>query len=283
MKPSEKLKLIREIAEKLAGEDMNIINLTLEQFGVATSRSSKMDPLAYVLRRIQKAEDEVLEELGTHLGVTLPMSSKERPTFWKDGNFRIFISHLAKKKETAAELREALEMFAISAFVAHEDIVPSRQWQFEIELALQSCDALVALMETGFHKSYWTDHEIGFAYGRGLPVIPVGMGEMPYGIIGKIQALKFEDVNKLAETIFRILITDRRTALKMSYALLSRFEKSNTFASSAQNLRLLKKIKVWDEEFIARLKAAPRNNDQIKGSFDVPEGVQAFVKKLMKK
>jgi TIR domain len=89
-------------------------------------------------------------------------------SFWKQGHFRLFICHLAERKDFATSLQDGLANFHISAFVAHRDIEPTREWQDEIELALNTADAFVALLAEGFHASKWTDQEIGFAMGRGI-------------------------------------------------------------------------------------------------------------------
>jgi hypothetical protein len=282
MKAAARLRLMQEIARKLGAEDRSIINLTLEQFQLPVARSSRREPINYVLHQIARATDDVVLDLASHLDIEA-IRSAPVAAFWKDTNVKLFISHLARRKEVAAELRDELEKVGVSGFVAHSDITPSKEWQQEIELALQSCDALVALMVEGFHQSYWTDHEVGFVFGRGLPIIPVNMGENPYGFIGKFQACKFHDVEKLTDIIFKTLVNDPRTAKKMSYALMSQFERSNSFASAGQNLKLLRKTKYWDDSLIQRLKLAVKKNDQIKGSFDVPEGVQALLKKLKSK
>ncbi len=279
MKTSERLKLINEITKALSVEDRSIIDLTLEQFNLPVSPRSKTESRNYVLARLKKAHDEVLQDLARHFGIA-PETTWNNPTFWAEGRVRLFISHLAKEKRTATELRDELSRRGVSAFVAHNDISPSKEWQHEIEVGLNTCDALVALMVPGFHKSSWTDHEVGFVFGRGLPVIPVNMGEAPYGFLAKFQTCKYEDPESLAETIFRILLQDPRTTKKMSSALVHQFETSVSFASAAQNLKLLKKIRHWDERLIERLKAATKKNDQIRGSFDVPEGVARLIKKL---
>ncbi len=108
---------------------------------------------------------------------------------WSDSGFRVFLSHKTEAKLETAELKQALKLYGISCFVAHEDIHPTHEWQYEIENALSSMDALVALMTEEFHDSNWTDQEVGFAFGRGVPIIAVRLGKDPYGFIGKFQAL----------------------------------------------------------------------------------------------
>ena len=81
-------------------------------------------------------------------------------------------------------VQEALWAYSISAFVAHNDIEPTQEWQTEIETALATCHALVAMLRAGFHGSNWTDQEVGFAMGRGVPVFSVRFGEIPMASSG---------------------------------------------------------------------------------------------------
>src|SRR5437660_11100386 len=106
---------------------------------------------------------------------------------WTADSLRLFVSHIAAHKDIAHKLKEALENDSNSAVVAHSDIEPTREWQTEIENALRTMDAMLAILTPGFHESSWTDQEIGFALGRGLFIIPLRHGLDPYGFIGKFQ------------------------------------------------------------------------------------------------
>jgi len=66
-------------------------------------------------------------------------------------------------------------------------------------------DSFVALLTGGFHDSLWTDQEVGFAFGRGVPIISVKLEIAPYGFIGKFQALSCNWETAPAE-IAKILI-----------------------------------------------------------------------------
>jgi hypothetical protein len=128
--------------------------------------------------------------------------SKKRvapPQFWKPNRLKMFISHLAKNKARAAEMKAGLANWGVSAFLAHQDIEPTREWQTEIESALMTMDVLVALLEPGFRESAWTDQEVGFALGRGVEVIPLRAGLDPYGFVGKIQGVPVK--GKLARAV----------------------------------------------------------------------------------
>ena len=55
---------------------------------------------------------------------------------WTESGFRLFLSHKSEVKTETAALKSRLAQFGISAFVAHEDILPTKAWQDEIENAL---------------------------------------------------------------------------------------------------------------------------------------------------
>lgn len=124
--------------------------------------------------------------LHTALRTVVPSAAKR---IWGENTYRVFLSHKNDVKKPTAALSESLKLFGISAFVAHQDIRPTKAWQDEIENALHSMDAFVALLTKNFHESDWTDQEVGVALGRNVPMICVKLGRDPYGFIGKFQAL----------------------------------------------------------------------------------------------
>lgn len=152
--------------------------------------------IAAVFIEMEEVEDR---DWRLESGVLLPRRRTTTPEtaerIWGSNAFRVFLSHKAAIKEEATLLKERLAPFGVSAFVAHADIRPTKQWQEEIENALASMDAFVALLTKDFHESDWTDQEVGYALGRGVPVIAIKRGRDPYGFIGKFQALsgKWDD------------------------------------------------------------------------------------------
>ena len=108
---------------------------------------------------------------------------------WDKGQYRLFLSHSSTDKASVAKVKSGLAQFKISTFVAHDDIEPTAHWQVEIEKALHSMDALAAFVTEDFNNSVWCQQEIGFAFGRKVPVIPVKIARPPAGFLGKIQAI----------------------------------------------------------------------------------------------
>ena len=128
------------------------------------------------------------------------------------GSVRAFLSHKADSKVEAAGLKEELHWYGISAFLAHEDITPTREWQDEILLALRSMHLMIPLLTAGFQQSEWTGQEIGFALGRTIPIIPIRFGSDPYGFIGRYQAMNGtgQTPRDLARTLFELMLDNVR-------------------------------------------------------------------------
>lgn len=287
LSPSQRVNLIKEIATRLGSETYPMIDLTLEQFELPKNDEWNGKSTDYVLAMIAKASDVSLVELAEHLGYTLDNSqaSHIEPSFWRKHMFRLFITHLASHKKLAGQLQISLLHYGISGFVAHKDITPTLEWQNQIETALATCDSLVALMHEGFHKSNWTDQEIGFVMGRGVPVFSVRFGESPYGFIGRFQAFNGVDTEpaELAQNLFKAYLKNKATQRKMSIVLMQLFEESDTFAEAKTRIGFLEQLDVWDSTFSSRILSAARSNSQINGSFGVPDRVKNLAKKWSSK
>jgi hypothetical protein len=281
--PSERITLKKEIASRLNPEDYPLIDATLKEFDLPTSNEWGGEKYDYLLHAIQDGSDQPLIDLAAHVGFVFaaPVSSSLiEPAFWQKGMLRIFLSHLATHKVRAGELQKALLEFGISCFVAHNDIEPTATWQTEIETALATCDGLIALLHPEFHASNWTDQEIGFAMGRGLPIFSVHIGQTPYGFIGKFQAFqgKGKTPAAMAREIFDGFRKNKQTQQRMGEVLVGLFEESTSFADAKYKIGLLEELTTWQPTFSARLLAAIDANSQVSGSWGVPERVKALVK-----
>lgn len=278
--PSQRITLMKSIAQRLGPEEWSLIDLTLKQFGLPWTDHWSGSKEAYVLEMIERATDDVLEDLGSHVGFHLKDSAPRiDPPFWRKGMFRLFVTHLAAHRAFAGELQEALLGFGISAFVAHNDIEPTQEWRAQIETALATCDAVVALLHSHFHESNWTDQEVGFGMGRGVPVFSVRFGQDPYGFIGRFQAFQGEGKTAagLARELFEAYRKNKESQAKMAEILVSRFEDSSSFAAAKANMDYLEELEVWDRSFSARIEAAIRNNSQVEGAWGVPDRVRRLV------
>ncbi len=122
--PSQRLNLKKEISGRLSPEDYPLIDTTLKEFGLPTTYEWNGEKYDYLLHALQDAPDQILIDLGAHVGFIFETtySSLVEPAFWQKGMLRVFLSHLATHKVSAAKLQEAFLEYGISCFVAHNDI-----------------------------------------------------------------------------------------------------------------------------------------------------------------
>lgn len=282
MTPSERLKHVKSISRELAKEEWPLIDLTLTQFGLTIDNKwSGGEKETYIIDIIGTAKDSVLLDLAKHLGTASELDTVEHPTFWKQEDPRVFISHLATLKEKTTGLKEALAKYGIRAFVAHNDIEPTKEWQVEIEAALSTMDALVALLSPGFNESKWCDQEVGVAIGRRVPVVPVKIELDPYGLIGKFQAIQAKGKNPsdVAPMIVEALITKSQVGPKITSLLVSQTEKSMSWDNTKRLVSMIEKSPFITLEHVRILKRAAEENGEVKHAHGVPEKILALEQK----
>jgi hypothetical protein len=144
-----------------------------------------------------------------------------------------------------------------------------------IERALRTCHALAAYVTPDFHGSWWTDQEVGWALGRGVPVIPISVGVQPYGFIGAIQAIQvgqlgawtigFQVFRAIALRSFRGRPPRSETAAIVARTVVRAVCDSPSYDGTRQRVPLLDLIPpdMWTPEMIDELEQAPGNNSQI--------------------
>ena len=224
-------------------------------------------------------------------GISLPrrddVASKVDPStesatnddLWKPASApRLFMSHLASRKEEVHGLSDILKQFGFACFVAHDEIEPSREWRREIERALDSCDILIAYVTPGFSASHWTDQEIGWALGRGVAAISISVdGETPRGFIGSYQAVKRTGTMSDAELSTRVFraICDavlsgqrrgsRAVAGKVVPLVTTALGRANATKTALQFHDLLMKVpgRLWTPERRRGLKEALGRNKRL--------------------
>lgn len=210
------------------------------------------------------------------LGQRMAPSDIDVHRLWGDSsNLRLFLSHVSAHKVSVSQLKDALADVGITAFVAHEDIEPNKEWQNEIALALRSMHALAALVTPDFHDSKWTDQEIGWALGRGVPVLPVRLGADPYGFIGKLQAISgtLSAPHALADSLTRALLRNSQLRSTIRGALVDAFERSMSFAVAKRLKTLVLEVSDFHDDEKQRLQKACSLNRQVSDAHGVPEAI----------
>jgi hypothetical protein len=223
MRASDRISLVDKLGRELQARfGYSEIDIFLAHYKVEKPQSvSTNSKWVYAKEALRAVDERILLKMADELEVEFPAGSRTAitdPQNWIDTtDLKMFISHLSGHRDKATRLKKCLAPYSISGFVAHEDIVPTLEWQAEIERALRSMDAFVAIHTRGFSESVWTQQEIGFAYARGVKIISLKMGEDPTGFISRQQALPRRDrpAEKIAEEINSILAKDERTSAKL--------------------------------------------------------------------
>ncbi|WP_298211590.1 toll/interleukin-1 receptor domain-containing protein [Ferrimicrobium sp.] len=167
------------------------INLVLTEYGA--DGAFEENPSYYwdsVTNSLRQISSEGLLELADFLGLasqTKPNPPLQSPSLWEPDLIRVFLSHSAHHKKYVAEISVQLRHWGIHGFVAHETMTVAVAWQGQIEAALQSCEFFVGLVHTDFNNSPWCNQEVGWAYGRNLPMYFLRIGSDPQGFPASLQ------------------------------------------------------------------------------------------------
>jgi len=290
---SERLSLIQKIGLRLGDESFTDLKLTLSIFELPTGywgEDEYSDQYAYVVDQLKGGSDAQLAELHRHLFPDDAAPGAERPDTpgpWTAGTFRLFISHTTGFRESAGRLRKQLTPWGVDAFVAHDVIEPTREWQDEIEAALRTCDAMCAMVTPEFVESRWCDQEVGFALARGILIVPMKIGTDPHGFIAKLQAITIPEHTTpytVADSLFDILARHSTTAEALLPAIIRRYVNSDSFDNTRAAFVLLETIprSAWTDAMIEQVERALSLNSQVgdavlPGGRKVPDAVRELL------
>lgn len=167
------------------------MNLLMREFGLeGLDGGNWAEEIAF---RLAKVSDGDLVELYSIVTGIEPdevadvVESGANPGHWKAGYVRLFLSHSAEYKDFASTVAEELAVVGIDGFVAHNCLEIAAPWQAQIEVALRSMDAFVAIVHPGFNDRPWCHQEVGWAFGRRVPRFAIRMGETPKAFLSSDQ------------------------------------------------------------------------------------------------
>ena len=196
-----------------------------------------------------------------------PRIDPETLDIWKPGRVRLFISHRDKHKKEAKNLAELLEGYGISPFVAHEAIGPMTTWQHEILKGLETMEVMLTFITDDFHKSVWTNQEIGFALARNIPILSLKLEKTdPKGFVSGEQALKgnFERPSDSAPEIYKLLEKKLDDKKRLQSALITAFVESPSYYDTRDRFdRLNKVVESLSEEEVEQIIDGFKKNDQL--------------------
>jgi hypothetical protein len=193
MSRKDRFRIKSQLVEALGGPEWNLdkTNLLLREFEIEPVADNWQGPtLIEVLGDV--SEPTLVELYALVMGIDTEevegaVESSAVGDNWKPGHVRLFLSHSARHKEFVGEVADELAVVGIHGFVAHDTMEYSKPWQSQIEQALRSMQAFVALIHPEFNNSAWCQQEVGWARGRRVPHYAVRLGADPAGFIGRDQ------------------------------------------------------------------------------------------------
>lgn len=207
---------------------------------------------------------------------------------FREGTVKVFASYSTLNKEVVGRLKQELEGFGLSVFLAHEDIDPCEEWEQVIIEKLNECDALMALLTEDYKKSDWADQEVGMAVMKGKKIIPVQVDLVPYGFIKKYQALKMaperipHNIPEVALNVFKAIQRDERLKDNLLNSFIKAFGKSWSFEDAAAKSELLFTFEGFTDEQISEISFIAIDTRCVRESYRGKPHVKSFLKKYIK-
>jgi hypothetical protein len=101
-----------------------------------------------------------------------------------------FISYSHADRKWGAQAKATFGEVGIQAFLAHEDLKVSEEWQERILEELRKCEIFVPLLSSNFLASKWAPQEAGFIISRPeVAIAPLSIdGTTPFGFLSHFQS-----------------------------------------------------------------------------------------------
>lgn len=138
---------------------------------------------------------------------------------------------------------------------------------------------LCALVTEDFVRSQWTDQEVGFALGRGVPVVALACGAPPYGLLGKQQALRVDlaKISASASAVANIVAEQEALQGRLIEGLVDSLRHAVSFQRAKDTMKLLGNLsRHLSNRHILTMLEAIRDNSQVADA----HGVAAHIRRI---
>lgn len=177
----------------------------------------------------------------------------------------IFLSYSTDDKKFVSCLKDELARLGAKVFLAHQDISPSMEWQETILTNLDTCDVFVPVLTDRFSESHWTDQESGIAFASRKFILPVAADQMPYGFIGRFQAVTGgrNDPQQLAIELLKGLTQRKGLRNRLRENVIPAFKKSRTYDEAGKIASILVMLSPFSRRQMDLLLKAANSNRQV--------------------
>lgn len=125
-----------------------------------------------------------------------------------DYPYRVFLSYAQDDVKDAAQVVNRLRQLNLQPVWDHHN---PGGWPFleEIKNQIDHSHLFIPLLTPNSQLSTWVNHEIGYAMGRNVPVLPLSLGPVPEGMAAGLQATRAQAIQDLLPQLTRPLINRR--------------------------------------------------------------------------
>ena len=192
-----------------------------------------------------------------------------------------FISYASDIRRTAGRIKKYLDHYGFNCFLAHEDIPPQTIWPAEILNALKKCDLFLPLLTPKFIESFYCQQETGFAYCRGVEILPVMISKEPMGMIADLQAVRFNK-KKFDSSCWKIVqhVAKRESLSKpVLDALVTWFGKSDSYNTATERAKMILNKFDFDPRQVKKIRQHIKENPQIHETKEARDSIFKFMDK----
>lgn len=114
--------------------------------------------------------------------------------------YRVFLSYDKDDVEDARRVFDRLRRLHLRPVWDHHT---QAGWRFldEIKKKIDHSHLFLPFLTRRSKRSTWVNHEIGYAMGRNVPVLPLSLGPLPEGMARELEAIVAEDMQTLLQRL----------------------------------------------------------------------------------
>ena len=266
-----KSRLVEEMEREPQKWNYRKTNMLLGEFGLEQIDDSPYDGPMFEDVILNISDSDLLEMYPLVTGEEPEnfhdMAATDDPGNWKPGYVRLFLSHSEEHKEFVGKIADELAVVGIHGFVAPHMMTHSKPWQDQIEQALWSMQAFVAIVHSEFQNSAWCHQEVGWALGRRVHRYAVRLDADPDGFIARTQwpSMPGATPKDIAKTISEWVSSLPDLGESMTAGLFASLEASNDYVSAGAAAQRIAALGSLTDDQWDRLDKIFWMNDQIRG------------------
>lgn len=109
--------------------------------------------------------------------------------------YQVFISHSSGDADWVSQIASLATQLGVRPYLFHEDQQPGRAVAGKLQAAIEQSDAFIAVITVAGGASTYVNQEIGFALGKGKPLIPIVERGVPSDQLAFLRDIEYVPVD----------------------------------------------------------------------------------------